>query len=101
MTRQTEEGMEVFTREQHREALIRRRIKLVVEKGAMARLFKKGTHPALQEELARCIRPEELARIQTSDEYDSWLLSTVQSSCWKPFSRNGLQKDRWAYSRNS
>jgi hypothetical protein len=31
--------MAIFTAEQHRDALIRRRIKFVVEKGAMARLF--------------------------------------------------------------
>ena len=76
--------MAVFTQEQHREALIRRRIKFVVEKGAMARLFKAGTNAALQEELALRIRPEELSRIQTRDEYDSWLLATVESSCWEP-----------------
>jgi hypothetical protein len=89
--------MAVFTQDEHREALIRRRVKFVVEKGAMARLFKAGTHAALQEELARRIRPEELARIQTRDEYDSWLLATVESPCWEPYSRNGMVNDRWAY----
>jgi hypothetical protein len=86
--------VEVFTQEQHREAIIRRRIKFVVEKGAMARLFKGGTHEALREQLARCVRPEHLSHIQTRGEYDSWLLSTAESSCWEPFSRNGLDEDR-------
>ncbi len=86
--------MEVFSPEQHREALIRRRIKFVVEKGAMARLFKGGTHAALQEELARRIRPEEISRIQTREEYDSWLFATAESACWEPYSRNGLDEDR-------
>lgn len=63
----------------------------------MARLFKAGTNAALQEELVRRIRPEELSRIQTRDEYDSWLFNTVESSCWEPYSRNGLADDRWAY----
>ena len=67
--------MDVFTQDQHREALLRRRIKFVVEKGAMARLFKRGTHESLRGELARRIRPEELSRIQTLGAYDSWLLS--------------------------
>jgi hypothetical protein len=89
--------MKVFSPEQHREALIRRRIKFVVEKGAMARLFKGGTHAALQEELARRIRPEELSRIRTREEYDSWLFATAESACWEPYSQNGLDKDRWAY----
>ncbi len=89
--------MEAFSPEQHCEALIRRRIKFVVEKGAMARLFKGGTHAALQEELARRIRPEELSRIQTCEEYDSWLFATAESACWGPYSRNGLDEDRWAY----
>jgi len=86
--------MAVFTQEQHREALIRRRIKFVAEKGAMARLFKAGTNAALQEELARRLRPEDLSRLQTRDEYDSWLFATVESSCWEPYSRNGLDEDR-------
>ena len=89
--------MAIFTEEEHRDALIRRRIKFVVEKGAMARLFRAGTHGALQEELFCHIVPEELARIQTRDEYDKWLFDTVESSCWEPYSRNGLAKDRWAY----
>lgn len=89
--------MAVFTEEQHLEALIRRRIKFVVEKGAMARLFKAGTNAALQDELFRRIRPTEISRIQTRNEYDAWLLSAVESSCWQPYSRNGLDDDRWAY----
>lgn len=89
--------MGIFTAEEHRDALIRRRIKFVVEKGAMARLFKAGTHGALQEELFRRLLPAQLARIQTRDEYDTWLLETVESSCWEPYSRNGLDEDRWAY----
>jgi len=40
-----------FTVEQHKKALIRRRIKFVVEKGAMARLFKKDTNFLLKKEL--------------------------------------------------
>jgi hypothetical protein len=89
--------MAIFTAEEHRNALIRRRIKLVVEKGAMARLFQAGTHGALQEELYRRIVPAELARIQTRDEYDKWLFDTVESSCWECYSRNGVDQDRWAY----
>lgn len=89
--------MAIFTAEEQRDALIRRRIKFVVEKGAMARLFQAGTHAALQEELFRRIVPAELARIQTREEYDKWLCGTVESSCWEPYSRNGLAKDRWAY----
>ncbi len=89
--------MAIFTAEEHRDALIRRRIKFVVEKGAMARLFKAGTHAALQDEVFRRIVPSELARIQTRDDYDKWLLTTVESPCWKLHSRNGLEEDRWAY----
>ncbi len=53
--------MQPFTAEEHQDALIRRRIKFVVEKGAMARLFRRGTSPALQNELFRRIRTSELA----------------------------------------
>lgn len=77
--------------QQHRQALVRRRIKFVVEKGAMARLFRGGTHGALQEQLFRCILPEELAQIRTRGEYDAWLIRTVELDCWRKFSRNGLE----------
>lgn len=69
----------------------------MVEKGAMARLFQAGTHTALQEELFRRIVPANLARVQTRDGYDKWFFDTVESSCWKSYSRNGLAADRWAY----
>jgi hypothetical protein len=89
--------MKIFTPEEHQQALIRRRIKFVVEKGAMARLFKGGTHGALQDELLHRIKPGDLSRIRTRDEYDEWLLKTVESPGWEPYSRNGLDDDRWAY----
>ncbi len=89
--------MGIFTPEEHRAALIRRRIKFVVEKGAMARLFRAGTHRALQDELYRRIVPAKLARINTRDEYDKWLFDTIEASCWECHSRNGIEKDRWGY----
>jgi hypothetical protein len=86
-----------FSADQHRDALIRRRIKFVVEKGAMARLFRAGTHSELQEELFRCLRPSDLAKIGTRPEYDEWLTRTVELTCWEKFSRNGIADDRWGY----
>jgi len=89
--------MEIFTPEEHRQALIRRRIKFVVEKGAMARLFKGGTHGDLQNELFHRIKLQDLSLIRTREEYDEWLFKTIESPCWEPFSRNGLDDDLWAY----
>lgn len=90
-------NMQPFSAEKHREALVRRRIKFVVEKGAMARLFQGGTHGALQEELFRRIIPTKLASLHTREHYDRWLIDTVELPCWGQYSRNGLQNDRWAY----
>jgi hypothetical protein len=89
--------MKVFTPQQHLDALVRRRIKFVVEKGAMARLFRAGKHQALQEELFQKLKPSQLASIRTRVDYDSWFVRTIESDNWKRFSRNGLAKDRWAY----
>jgi hypothetical protein len=89
--------MTTFTTEEHRDALIRRRIKFVAEKGAMARLFKAGTNEDLQRDLFRCIRLSDLAAVQTRDEYDRWLIRTVERDCWAKCSRNGIDQDRWAY----
>ena len=89
--------MKTFSRSQHRDALIRRRIKFVVEKGAMARLFCAGHHEALQDELFRRLRPSRLTRIRTQRQYDSWLNRLVRLHSWARYSRNGLAADRWAY----
>ena len=89
--------MKIFERERHREALVRRRIKFVVEKGAMARLFKRGTHTGLQQELFRRVVPARLSALRARDEYDAWLINTVELECWQAYSRNGLKDDRWGY----
>lgn len=63
----------------------------------MARLFRKGTNGELQRELFRHLQPSTLARPATRGAYDAWLTRTVELDVWKPYSRNGLSKDRWAY----
>ncbi len=89
--------MKTFTPEERIDALVRRRIKFVVEKAAMARFFRGGTSPGLQEELFKALRPYCVGDIRTRDEYDRWLVEIIESDRWKPYSRNGLQTDRWAY----
>jgi len=89
--------MKPFTPEQHRDSLIRRRIKFVVEKGAMARLFRAGSSLGLQEELFSRLRPTEIAKVQSQDEYDNWLISTIELDSWAEYSRNGIEVDRWGY----
>jgi hypothetical protein len=89
--------MKAFTARELRAALIRRRIKFVAEKGAMARLFRRGTSPELQRELFRYLQPSVLRGLKTRDAYDSWLTRTVELNTWRRYSRNGLAKDRWAY----
>lgn len=94
----TEGGpLKTFTPEQHREALTRRRVKFVVEKGSMAQLFRAGTNAALQKDLLRLLQPSAITKLQTRDEYDEWLIKTFQMRCWERYSRNGLENDRWAY----
>jgi len=86
-----------FTEKAHRDALLRRRIKFVVEKGAMARLFKGSTSHELQKEVFRQVRPEKIALIRSCEEYNSWLISLIKKDWWEPYSRNGLNQDRWGY----
>ena len=89
--------MKQFTEEEHRDALLRRRIKFVVEKGAMARLFRAGTHSLLQEKLFILLQPTQIASLQSCADYDAWLLALIRDDCWEPYSQNGLEEDRWAY----
>lgn len=89
--------MKPFSVEEHRDALIRRRIKFVVEKGAMARLFRKGTSADLQDELLRRIRPERLSLIRTQDDYDKWLERTVELDCWAQYAKDPIEQVRWGH----
>ena len=63
----------------------------------MARLFRAGKNRALQDELFRCLQPAELALIRRQEQYDVWLIRTIESDRWKEFSRNGIALDRWSY----
>jgi hypothetical protein len=85
-----------LSKKQHADAMLRRRIKFVAEKGAMARLFRAGTSQALQKELFRRLKPRNLASLTTRDAYDKWLFRTIESNCWRRFA-NQLSSDRWAY----
>ncbi|GEM_PF-3111695 len=89
--------MWTFSEDDHKDALLKRRIKFVVEKGAMARLFKSGTSSRLQEELFRKLKPSSIAKLQSQDEYDRWLSELLEDDCWEQYSRNTLREDRWAY----
>ena len=89
--------MSQFSQEAHTNALLRRRIKFVVEKGAIARLFKRGTSDVLQAELFHRLRPTRIATHRSRDDYDAWLIGLIKEDCWGKYSRNGLDQDRWAY----
>lgn len=75
----------------------KRRIKFVVEKGATARLFRRGRHSQLQAELFRRLRPSDIANLDSQEEFDRWLDGLIRNDCWEPYSRSGLAEDRWAY----
>ncbi len=61
----------------HKDALLRRRIKFVVEKGSMARLFRKGTSKPLKQCLFKHLQPHMFASFTTREEYDAWLARIV------------------------
>jgi hypothetical protein len=90
------DAINTFTPEQHQAALVRRRIRFVVEKGAMARLFKAGTNGRLQDELFAVLQPKTLAGLKTIEEYDGRLVRTIELPCWANCSSNGMKVDRWA-----
>src|SRR6476659_2453972 len=89
--------MQTFTKADHQAALLRRRIKFVVEKGAMARLFKRGTTHHLQAKLFQVLEPSAIVSHRSRDQYDGWLIGRIKQGRWARCSRNGLRQDRWAY----
>jgi len=89
--------MKTFSKKQHLDALLKRRIKFVVEKGAMARLFRCGTHSSFQRSLFTQLKPARIVRIRSQRQYDAWLSRTVRLRVWARYSQNGVAADRWAY----
>ncbi|MBI4305954.1 MAG: hypothetical protein HY678_06500 [Chloroflexi bacterium] len=87
----------IFSHERHGQALLRRRIKFVVEKGSMARLFKAAVGPDLQKELVHLLDPGGFAKIVARDEYDSWLIELVSRDGWRDYARDELDLVRWGY----
>jgi hypothetical protein len=83
----------------HKDALLRRRIKFVVEKGAMARLFREGTHEQLQKRLFKLLNPKTLASFSTRKAYNDWLNGIVKSGGWRAYvgKDRTLKSVRWAY----
>jgi hypothetical protein len=63
----------------------------------MARLFKAGTNGRLQDELFAVLQPKTLAELKTIEEYDGWLVRTIELSCWADCSGNRMKVDTWAY----
>jgi hypothetical protein len=86
-----------MTAQEHRHLLVRRRIKFVVEKGSMARLFKAGCHGNLQAELARRISLRRISHIMNQKQYDEWMLTRLRLSCWNDFARSDGEAVRWGY----
>lgn len=86
-----------FGQQHHIDALIKRRIKGVVEKGAMARLFKKGQNQNLQAALKRRIDIRALKRISSCRAFDRWHREIVRHRCWNGFARESIRRQRWGH----
>ncbi|HTP66829.1 MAG TPA: hypothetical protein VMJ66_15665 [Geobacteraceae bacterium] len=89
--------MTSFNAEEHRKALLRRRIKFVAEKGSMARLFRAGTNQDLQMQLFQVLQLADITASQKIEEYDDWLVRTVEIPEWEQFCRGKIESDRWGY----
>jgi len=86
-----------FSQERHIEAVIRRRIKFVVEKGAMARLFKKNSHRQLQGVLRQEMDVDALKARQSADDFDAWHRRIVLQQCWANFTDRPIEEVRWGH----
>lgn len=86
-----------FSEDGHIEAVIKRRVKFVVEKGAMARLFKQGTHGDLQEAVRQRIDLNELKSLYTQPGFDAWHRHIVLHECWAHFTSRRIEEVRWGH----
>lgn len=86
-----------FTIQKHLDALIRRRVKFVVEKASMARLFKHGISDQLKRTLFETLKPESITKHDSQLDYDHWLQTIIEDNRWDEYARNGIEQDRWGY----
>jgi hypothetical protein len=63
----------------------------------MVRLFKRGVHRQLQDQLFDLIDTARLIAIPSLEGYDAWLDAIIVDDRWEYFSRNGLAADRYGY----
>jgi len=42
-------------------------------------------------------QPSAITECRTRDSYDEWLIKIIELPCWEPYSRNGVENDRWGY----
>ena len=86
-----------FSEAKHLEAVIKRRIKFVVEKGAMARLFKKGVNPELQQVLRSKIDVPALKALAIQKDFDAWHREIVMYEGWAEFTERPIEQVRWGH----
>jgi len=89
--------MPTLTEKEHREALIRRRIRTVVEYPAIGRLFRKHMNVRVERELFRLVQPSLLAGFLMQADYENWLKQTVEDRCWEGCARWPVKEIRWAH----
>jgi len=82
---------------EHQNALVKRRIKFVVEKGAMARLFKKGMTKKLQQELFLRLKLNQLSSINDQERFDKYIKNIVCLKCWAKYTGSSINDVRWAH----
>lgn len=86
-----------FGEAEHLEAVVKRRIKFVVEKGAMARLFKKGLNPELQQVLRSKIDVAALKAFALQEDFDAWHREIVMYEGWAEFTEWPIEQVRWGH----
>lgn len=86
-----------FSKEDHLEAVVKRRIKFVVEKGAMARLFKKHSHQALKRAVRQRIDLQHLKSMKLAKDFDQWHRGIVIDECWVNYTTRSIEQVRWGH----
>jgi hypothetical protein len=89
--------MQPLSKQEHRDALVRRRIRFILKYPAIARLFKKGSQDELETRLLEKLNPARLAKLRSRTDYERWLERTVEDPCWHACSRWSCDAVRWAH----
>jgi len=92
-------AMKAYNEQDHREALLLRRLKFLLSYPS-ALIQSLPNKKAFREVILEKLRHPPWEMMKKSKDYDDWLCSLVKADCWQPFAARTLERERWGVFAN-